>query len=61
MGDHSDLVVMEVVVEVVDLEEIVEMTAEMTDEEEDSRGLASFGWTREGEKSSSSDCSFCEV
>ena len=34
MGDHSDLVVMEVEVEVVDLEEIVEMTAEMTDEEE---------------------------
>ena len=34
MGDHSDLVVMEVVVEVVDLEEIGEMTVGMTDEEE---------------------------
>jgi len=26
------------------------MQGEMTDEEEDSRGLASFGWTREGAK-----------
>jgi len=33
VGDLLDLVVMEVVVEVVDLEEIVEMTVEMTDEE----------------------------
>ena len=34
-------------------------SGEMTGEEEDSRGLASFGWTREGEKSISSDGCNC--